>query len=203
LLAYAQGGKYHSKTILLIDFIEDILPLLRQKIDPAIRIETEFLAGACAVEVDVNQMKMALSAVVINAAEAIEGEGWIRIIARGAQIGKNHPDLKSGRYVCLTVEDDGKGMDEKTRSRIFEPFFSTKFQGRGLGMAATYGIVTNHNGWISVDSELGKGTVAHILLPVVEPKARESRPPKLEIFKGSGCQPLSTYGCHFSTDSSY
>ncbi len=56
-------------------------------------------------------------------------------------------------------------MDEETRSKVFEPFFSTKFRGRGLGMAAVYGIIRNHDGWVSVDSELGKGTVVSICLP--------------------------------------
>ncbi len=58
-------------------------------------------------------------------------------------------------------------MDETTKRRIFDPFFSTKFQGRGLSMAAVYGIVYNHDGWISVDSELGKGTVVRIYLPAI------------------------------------
>ena len=149
-------------------------------------------------------MKMVLSAVLMNAAEAIEGEGWIRIIARGAEVAKNHSDLKPGRYVCLMVEDNGKGMDEETKSRIFEPFFSTKFQGRGLGMAAAYGIVRNHNGWISVDSKLGKGTVAYILLPTAEVKVREVASPRPEIRKDSGCRPLTTSGCYFNIlESSY
>jgi len=160
LLAYAQGGKYQPKIILLSDFVEDTLSLLRQSIDPAIRIETDLQADAFYIEGDVTQMQMVLSAVVTNAAEAIEGENRIRIITRGEEVAKNHSELKPGRYVCLMIDDNGKGMDEETRSRIFEPFFSTKFQGRGLGMAAVYGIIKNHNGWISVDSELGKGTVA-------------------------------------------
>jgi len=131
-----------------------------------------------------------LSALLINSAEAIEEKGRIRIITRNEEIdeesAKNHPGLKPGPYVSFTVEDDGKGMDEETRSRIFDPFFTTKFQGRGLGMAAVYGIVTNHGGWISVDSELGKGTVVRIYLPAVKVEVKEEERPKIEPAKGTG-----------------
>lgn len=99
---------------------------------------------------------------------------------------KQHPGLKPGPYVCLTIEDDGKGMDEETRSGIFEPFFTTKFQGRGMGMAAVHGIVKNHDGWISVDSELGKGTVVRIYLPAVEVVVRKEEMAKIEPVKGTG-----------------
>ena len=81
---------------------------------------------------------------------------------------KHYPDLKPGPYVCLSVEDNGKGMDKETRDRIFEPFFTTKFEGRGLGLASAFGIVRNHDGWISVDSEKGKGTVVHIYFSLIE-----------------------------------
>jgi signal transduction histidine kinase len=76
-------------------------------------------------------------------------------------------NLPPGPYICLIIEDDGKGMDKETKERIFEPFFTTKFQGRGLGMAAAYGIIKNHDGWISVNSEPDLGTDVHIYLPVV------------------------------------
>ncbi|MCJ7680644.1 MAG: response regulator, partial [Candidatus Aminicenantes bacterium] len=92
--------------------------------------------------------------------------------------------------VCLTIEDDGKGMDEETRSGIFEPFFTTKFQGRGMGMAAVYGIVKNHDGFIYVDSELGKGTVVRIYLPAIEAKEEVKKEvvlgPTIELAMGEG-----------------
>jgi len=71
-------------------------------------------------------------------------------------------------YVCLTIEDNGAGMDENTCRRIFEPFFTTRFQGKGLGMSAAYGIIKNHGGWISVNSETGKGSKVRIFLPKAE-----------------------------------
>ena len=177
LLAYARGGKYQPKNILLSDFVEETLPLIKQTIDPSIRLETDLPHDIFNVEADLTQMQMVLSAVLNNASEAIEDKGRIRITTREEEIDeefvKTSPGLKLGPYVCLTVEDDGKGMHEEIRSRIFDPFFTTKFQGRGLGMAAVHGIVTNHDGWTSVDSELGKGTVVRIYLPAIA----SARPP--------------------------
>ena len=190
LLAYAQGGKYQAQTISLSDFVEETLPLIQNTIDPAIRVETDLSRDILNVNADLTQMQMVLSAVMENAAEAIDGEGKIRIVTRDAEIdddfARANPELKPGTYACLTIEDDGKGMDEESKGKIFDPFFTTKFQGRGLGMAAVYGIVRNHGGWISVDSELGKGTMVRIYLPVVEPEEKEVEEPKTEVTTGTG-----------------
>ena len=93
---------------------------------------------------------------------------------------KDFPSMKTVPYVCLTVEDNGKGMSEETKSRIFDPFFTTQDLGRGLGMAAVYGIVKNHDGWIFVDSELGKGTVVRIFLPAFKSLVKETLEPGIE-----------------------
>jgi CheY-like chemotaxis protein len=118
---------------------------------------------------DVAQLQMVLSAVLNNASEAMEGKGTIKISVRDGEIDEHFLgtglELTPGFYVCIRIEDSGKGMDEETKSKIFDPFFTTKFQGRGLGMAAVYGIVSNHDGLIIIDSELGKGTVVRIFLP--------------------------------------
>jgi CheY-like chemotaxis protein len=103
---------------------------------------------------------------------------------------KEHPDLKPGPYVCLSVEDDGKGMDEEVKSRIFDPFFTTHFIGRGLGMPAAYGIVKNHHGTITVNSEIGKGTAFSIYLPAIEAEKKAVEKvvsePKVELAGGEG-----------------
>ena len=190
LLAYAQGGKYQPKNIKLDDFVIETLPILQHDLDPSVRVETHFPKDISYIKADNAQMQMVLSAILANSNEATEEEGLIRITAGNKDVGedlaKQYPGLKPGRYVCLTIEDGGKGMDKETRTGIFEPFFTTKFQGRGMGMAAVYGIVKNHGGWIYVDSELGKGTVVQIYLPAVEAVAAKPKKATAEVARGSG-----------------
>jgi PAS domain S-box-containing protein len=175
LLAYARGGKYQAKTISLSQFVRDTLPLIDHTLSPSVHIETDLSPNISEVKADVTQMQMVLSALLSNASEAIEGRGYIRISCREVKIDQEMSEdmsgLKPGLYTRLTVKDDGKGMNNETMQRIFDPFFSTKFQGRGLGMAAVYGIIKNHDGWISVDSEPDHGTMVHIYLPVMEENA--------------------------------
>jgi PAS domain S-box-containing protein len=190
LLAYARGGKYQAETISLSDFVKDTLPLVRHTIDSAISVDTDLPPGIFNVKADLTQMQMTLSAVLSNAAEAMDGKGQIRIVCRNTIItdetAVDFSELKPGNYICLTITDDGKGMDEETKTRIFEPFFTTGFEGRGLGMAAVYGIVKSHDGWIAVDSELGKGTIVKIYLPAVEALVKEHAKSKIEPIKGRG-----------------
>ncbi|MBN2124162.1 MAG: PAS domain S-box protein [Deltaproteobacteria bacterium] len=190
LLAYARGGKYLAKAISLGSFIRETLPLIAHTIKHSVHVETDLPLDLRAVKVDQTQMQMAISAILSNASEAIEGKGRIRITCRNVEIraenSQEYPDLRPGPYVCLAIQDDGKGMDEETKRRVFEPFFTTKFQGRGLGMAAVYGIVKGHNGWISIGSGLGKGTTIRIYLPALEAVAKEHAEPKTDIPKGSG-----------------
>lgn len=172
LLAYAQGGKYQPKAISLNDLMRESLALIQQDMNPDIEVETYFSSDLSQVEVDPTQLKMVLSAVVTNAAEAIEGAGRIKIFTRDEAVDeelvRHYAGLELGPYVCLAIEDNGRGMDERTKGRVFEPFFTTKFQGRGLGMAAVYGIVQNHNGRIFIDTHSGRGTIVQIYLPAVE-----------------------------------
>ena len=164
--------------------------MIMHTIDPAIQIDTDISRDIFNIKADITQMQMVLSAILSNASEAIKGEGRIRITCKNEMItderAKDFPGLKPGPYVNLKIEDDGKGMDEETKGRIFEPFFTNKFQGRGLGMAAAYGIIKNHDGWISVDSELGKRTTVRIFLPATEARVKELKKPKIEPAKGTG-----------------
>lgn len=166
LLAYARGGKYEPKIFSLHDFVMKTLPSLLHDLLPEIRVVTDLQGDLTLVNADQHQLRIVLSVLLNNAVEAIEGPGYIRILMRNEELTEQGQNLPPGPYICLIVEDDGKGMDKKTTERIFEPFFTTKFYGRGLSMAAVYGIIKNHGGWISVNSEPGLGTDVYVYLPV-------------------------------------
>jgi PAS domain S-box-containing protein len=172
LLAYARGGKHQITKIALSDLIKMSLSLLNHVIGPPVELNTESSCDTWRVKVDITQMQMVLVAIIKNAADSIEGDGCISISCQEAEITnemeREFPGMRAVPLVCLSIEDNGKGMDEETKNRIFEPFFTTQFLGRGFGMAAAYGIVKNHDGFIFVDSELGKGTVVRIYLPVLK-----------------------------------
>ncbi len=177
LLAYAEEGKYQPKIMSLCDLIDITLPIvIGKKPATAARVETDIPSGISRISGDQAQIQMIVSAVIENALEAIDQSGRIRIILRNEIVNnisaKEHPGINPGPYVCLRVIDNGKGMDEEAKRRIFEPFFTTHIFGRGLGMAAAYGIVKNHDGWIDVESQPGKGTVVSIYLPAADSKIK-------------------------------
>ena len=191
LLAYARGGKYQVKTISLNDVIRNTLPLLQYTLNPSVYVETDLPRGVWKIRGDLIQIQMVLSAILTNSSEAIEKEGRIWITCRNETVteekARDFPGLNPGAYVHLKIEDDGKGMNEETRSRVFEPFFTTKFQGRGLGLAAAYGIVKNHNGWIFIESQQDSGTIVRIYLPaILEAGKKRMKKPKMEAHKVTG-----------------
>lgn len=191
LLGYARGGKYEVKDISLSVLVRNTLPLLQHTLDPSISVETNLPDDISKTRGDLTQLVMVLSILLSNSTEAIESEGHIKITCRNELITKEDakvfPGLLPGPYVSLTVEDNGRGMDEETKKRVFEPFFTTKFLGRGLGLAATYGIVKNHGGWISIESQLDRGTSVRIYLPAVrEIKEKKAQRVHKEPLKGTG-----------------
>jgi two-component system, cell cycle sensor histidine kinase and response regulator CckA len=191
LLAYARGGKYEVKDISLSVLVRNTLPLLQHTLDPSIHVETKLSDDILKTKGDLTQLVMVLSILLSNSAEAIESEGHIKITCRNELITmedtKAFPGLMPGHFVSLTVEDNGRGMDEETKKRAFEPFVTTKFLGRGLGLAAAYGIVKNHGGWISIESQPGRGTSVCIYLPAVrEIEEKKAKKVHREPLKGTG-----------------
>jgi two-component system cell cycle sensor histidine kinase/response regulator CckA len=187
LLAYAQGGKYKERPNDLSAVTETTLSLIKHTIAPEITVSESLEPDLPEVKIDVTQIQMVISAIIANAAEAIHGNGLISVASSKVIIDDDnctqHDSISPGGYVVLSVTDNGAGMDEKTIKRIFEPFFTTKFQGRGLGMAAVYGIIRNHGGYIRVNSQADLGTEVRIYLPAlpsIEAPPKEKADPEVQ-----------------------
>jgi signal transduction histidine kinase len=170
LLSYSRGGKYKTETVSIKALIDQCLHHLKNKLENRIGISVNFQHPDLLINCDVTQIKEVLRAVITNAIEAIAEKGKIDIAVKRAGSeaipASDHSGLKPGMYAALEIKDNGCGMDQNTKDRIFEPFFSTKFVGRGLSMAAVLGIVENHHGAIFVNSVPERETIVRIYLPL-------------------------------------
>jgi PAS domain S-box-containing protein len=173
LLAYAQGGKYKEHPTDLGEVVETTISLIKHTIAKTIRLKTVLNPDLPKVRVDITQIQMVISSILSNAVKATEHSGQINIFCKSVAVTAEnqlrHNNIPPGNYVAFITADDGIGMDSQTQKRIFEPsFFTTKFEGRVLGMAAVYGIIKNHAGHIHVTSKPGEGTQVNIYLPAVD-----------------------------------
>jgi signal transduction histidine kinase/ActR/RegA family two-component response regulator len=169
LLAFARGGKYQPAVVDFNIIIRETLRVEAHTVAAGIEIRTELAADLRPVEADPTQLSQVVSNLHRNAVEALGGKGTIAITTRNVPPDDQPAalkDLPPGGYVAFAVTDSGPGMTEDTRARIFEPFFTTKAGGRGMGLAATYGIVAHHGGQIDVQTSPGGGTVFTVYLPV-------------------------------------
>jgi PAS domain S-box-containing protein len=172
LLAFARKQPVQPKVVDLNQLIDGSLNMLRRLIGEDIQLE--WLSGDLwPTRIDPAQVDQVLINLVVNARDAIAGHGHITVRTRNITIAdRDHvrePWFVPGDYAALEVADDGRGIDEETKAHIFEPFFSTKGEGRGtgLGLATVYGIVKQNNGVITVDSVPGRGTTLSVFLPRV------------------------------------
>ncbi len=180
LLAYSGRGRFMVQPLDLSRVIREMRQLLDVSVDKKAVLLLDLDDDLPAIEADVSQIRQVVLNLVLNASEALGGKkGTIRVTTgvihctsrylASTYLGETLPE---GEYVYLEVSDTGCGMDEGVKRRLFDPFFSTKFAGRGLGLAATLGIVRGHRGTIKVYSEEGKGTTIKILFPTSERAAR-------------------------------
>ena len=178
LLAYSGRGGFVSEPIAVQHIVEEISRILEVSVAAKVRLIFRFADNVPLIVGDPTQIRQVVMNLITNASEAIgDKEGVItlglskRVIERGDLRDFVAPaEVAEGPHVELAVTDTGCGMNQATRSRVFEPFFSTKFTGRGLGMAAVLGIVRGHKGAIRIVSEMGKGTTVTVLLPAASPE---------------------------------
>jgi len=169
LLGFARGGKYEVLPTDLNMIVNETASMFGRT-RKEIRVEMHLAEDLWAVEVDRKQVEQILLNLFVNAWQAMPTGGTLILKTANVEIGTD-ADLQfkftPGRYVCASITDTGCGMDDVTRRRIFEPFFSTKERerGTGLGLASCYGIIKNHNGFIDVESKVGQGTTFRIHFP--------------------------------------
>ncbi len=176
MLAYSGRGQFVIESLNLSNLVREMQQLLKSIVSKKVILKWELADDLPPVEGDAAQFRQVIMNLAINASEAIGDEDGVITVRTGtirvdrAYLSGTYlaEDLPEGPYVCLEVSDTGSGMDAETKHKVFDPFFSTKFTGRGLGLAAVLGIVRGHRGAIKVYSEPGSGSAFKVLLPSSE-----------------------------------
>lgn len=183
LLALARESKLQFDAVDLNDTLGNLRALLSGTLPKTIDMELDLNANLPQAMADPNQLHQVLLNMCLNARDAMPHGGKLRLesdVIAGAELRKIYPEVDDRPYACVSITDNGSGIDETVRHRIFEPFFTTKPQGQGsgLGLAVAYGIVANHGGFIDVISEPERGSTFRIYLPLAEtpPVKHTSRP---------------------------
>jgi signal transduction histidine kinase/CheY-like chemotaxis protein len=170
LLAFARKQTLQRATVTVSDILASVERMVRRVAEATIRIEVRVASDVGEVVADRHQIEQVLLNLAINACDAMANRGALSVTAEVVELTADDATqhgLRPGEYVRVAVTDTGTGMDDATLRSIFEPFFTTKEVGRGtgLGLAVAHGIVTQHGGQITVDSELGKGSTFTVFLP--------------------------------------
>jgi signal transduction histidine kinase/DNA-binding response OmpR family regulator len=180
ILTFSRQREQQRTVVRLWPVVREALKLIRASLPATIEIQTQGGANCPAVLADPTQIHQVVMNLCTNAAQAMADKGGrlevkLDTVMVDAEMAGANAQLRPGRYVCLSVRDTGHGMDSATLERIFEPFFTTKApgQGTGLGLSVVHGILQNHDGAISVQSEPGAGTVFHLYFPALESAVTE------------------------------
>ncbi|HWA74299.1 MAG TPA: PAS domain S-box protein [Polyangiaceae bacterium] len=178
ILSFSRQQRQERRKIPITPVIGEVLRLLRSSLPSTIEIGKNFEPNLPQVLADATQLHQVLMNLCTNAAHAMNGRGQLKVTLSAYKLPPNaqspHPELAPGDYLRLEVSDTGMGMDAAVANRIFEPFFTTKRpgEGTGLGLSVVHGIIKDHDGVITVESEVGRGTTFRIYLPAVIAETR-------------------------------
>src|SRR6185312_12659414 len=179
LLTFSRKQTVQTRVLDLNEVVANLTKMLKHILRADVSLNVNYGSHSFLVRADAGMMEQVLMNLAINARDAMPDGGKLIISTSDESIGPEYVQLNPqgavGDFVCLAVTDTGEGIAPENLARIFEPFFTTKpvGQGTGLGLATVYGIVRQHNGWLTVYSEVGKGTVFRIYLPAA--KEREDK----------------------------
>ena len=192
LLAYSRQSVMPRQPMDLAAMVSKQCQVMGRLVGERITIECSIADKLAWVNADMGMMEQVLFNLCLNARDAMKEGGLLQVrlteVEVGAEQAKAH-DKQPGRHVCLSVTDNGCGMNDQTMQRLFEPFFTTKDigQGTGMGLATVRGMVQQHDGWVEVESCVGKGSTFQVYLPAVaQPPAAPAVPRVEKLVRGQG-----------------
>ena len=170
MLSFARKQELRPGPVDVHELVRGMADLIGKSVGPSVRVDTRFPLRACRAVVDPNQFELALLNLAVNARDAMPSGGTLTIATREVDVtagGAVATDLAPGRYVCVSVADDGEGMDAATLARAADPFFTTKGTGKGtgLGLSMVVGLAAQSGGRLTIASERGRGTTIEAWLP--------------------------------------
>ncbi|HAA04620.1 MAG TPA: hybrid sensor histidine kinase/response regulator, partial [Syntrophobacteraceae bacterium] len=183
LLTFAKGGQPVKQVCNPADLLEEAANLVLS--GSSSRAEFRFAPDLRNIEADQDQIHQVLANLLINAGQAMPSGGIIRVEAVNVVV-EERGELEAGEYVKITIADEGVGIPDKYLAKIFDPYFTTKQRGSGLGLATAFSIVRNHRGSIEVASEVGTGTTFTIHLPSVDKILPAGKPDEFHPVTGKG-----------------
>lgn len=193
LLAFSRKGKRFIQSVDVHQVVDEVVEILNHTLDRKITVHTEKNAPTSLIEGDPGQIQQVLMNLCINASDAMPRGGCLAIstgLTRADEaFCQGQESLASGSFLELRVEDTGEGMTEYVMERLFEPFFTTKEEGKGtgLGLSMVYGTVKDHGGTVKASSQIGKGSVFTVLLPLQDAQSKKAEPlAKRPIAYGTG-----------------
>jgi PAS domain S-box-containing protein len=171
LLMFSRKQVMQTKVLDLNAVLGNMTKMLHRLLGEDVSLQSQYAKNLPTIEADAGMIEQIIMNLSVNARDAMPKGGELLITTSVANIDdayvQQHPEARTGQFVCFSVTDTGCGMNRETLARIFEPFFTTKEVGKGtgLGLATVYGIVKQHQGWVEVASELGLGTTFKIYIP--------------------------------------
>ena len=178
MLAFARNYELNREVIGIPELVRGMTDLLQRSVGPSYNLETRFPLSLKAVEVDANQLELALLNLTLNARDAMPDGGDIILAAREESVAAAHSGLEAGKYIRVSVADTGEGMDEETLRKATEPFFTTKGigKGTGLGLSMVHGFAEQSGGRLILYSAKDRGTTAELWLPVAKTSVQSVAP---------------------------
>jgi len=186
LLTFSRGGEPVKKIHSIKELIKEAVELSLSGSKSSCTFN--FPADLWAVEVDEGQLVQVINNLIINADQAMADGGKVEVIAKNIPKRKKRPHvaLKAGFYIKVSIIDHGIGIPPDDMDRIFDPYFTTKQKGSGLGLAVAYSIIKKHNGVLTVESNLGEGATFHFYLPAIPEYQLSDDEPNEPLYKGKG-----------------